>query len=61
MRFNPKEDGDDDASSDALTIHDGPDTPLTADDAEDLEAPAPAPVPKKDTDAFDDSDVVILE
>jgi len=62
MLFNPK-DGDegDDVSSDALTIHDGPDTPLTADDAEDLDAPAspPAPVVKKDT--IDDSDVVVLE
>jgi hypothetical protein len=60
MLFNPKDgDGDgDDFSSDALTIHDGPDTPLTADDAEDLDAPVPAVV-KKDT--IDDSDVVVLE
>jgi hypothetical protein len=61
MLFNPKDgDEEDDVSSDALTIHDGPDTPLTADDAEDLDAPAaPAPVVKKDT--IDDSDVVVLE
>ena len=59
MLFNPK-DEEDDVSSDALTIHDGPDTPLTAEDAEDLDAPAPPPVPvKKDT--IDDSDVVVLE
>jgi hypothetical protein len=58
MLFNPKDgDEEDDVSSDALTIHDGPDTPLTAEDAEDLEPP-PAPV-KKDT--IDDSDVVVLE
>lgn len=56
MLFNPK-DEEDDVSSDALTIHDGPDTPLTAEDAEDLEPPAP--VIKKDT--IDDSDVVVLE
>lgn len=62
MLFNPKDGDDEDISSDALTIHDGPDTPLTAEDAEDLDAPVPpvpAPVVKKDT--IDDSDVVVLE
>ena len=65
MRFNPRDGEDDDVPSDALTIHDGPDTPITADDAEDLDAPKPIPKvipkvePKKDT--IDDSDVVVLE
>jgi hypothetical protein len=59
MRFNPKDEDGDEIPSDALTIHDGPDTPLTADDAEDLDAPKPLPVPVKDT--IDDSDVVVLE
>jgi len=72
MRFNLKdgegEYDDDLISSDALTIHDGPDTPITADDAEDLDAPNKAeeevkakakPVVKKDV--IDDSEVVILE
>jgi len=58
MLFNPKDGDDEDISSDALTIHDGTDTPLTADDAEDLDAPVSAPA-KKDT--IDDSDVVVLE
>lgn len=58
MRFNPKDEEEDISSSDALTIHDGPATPVTADDAEDLEAP-PKPVAKKDT--IDDSEVVVLE
>ena len=50
---------------DALTIHDGPDTPITAEDAEDLDAPKPEPKPvevtpaKKDT--IDESDFVVLE
>lgn len=62
MLFNPKDGEDDDGpSSDALTIHEGPDTPLTADDAEDLDAPVlpPKPTPKKDV--IDDSEVVVLE
>lgn len=62
MLFNPKDGEDDDGpSSDALTIHEGPDTSLTADDAEDLDAPAlpPKPTPKKDV--IDDSEVVVLE
>jgi hypothetical protein len=63
MRFNPKDEDGDEIPSDALTIHDGPDTPLTADDAEDLDAPKPVPKPVavavKDT--IDDSDVVVLE
>ena len=59
MRFNPKDEDGDEIPSDALTIHDGPETPLTADDAEDLDAPKPLPVPVKDT--IDDSDVVVLE
>jgi hypothetical protein len=58
MRFNPKDEEDDIISSDALTIHEGPDTPITADDAEDLEAP-PKPVAKQDV--IDDSEVVVLE
>ena len=66
MRFNPKdgEDDDDLISSDALTIHDGPDTPITADDAEDLDAPKvviPEPVPDVKKDVIDDSEVVVLE
>lgn len=62
MLFNPKDgDEEDDVSSDALTIHDGPDTPLTADDAEDLDAPVAAPAPVIKKDAIDDSDVVVLE
>ena len=62
MLFNPKDgDEEDDVSSDALTIHDGPDTPLTADDAEDLDAPVAAPAPVINKDAIDDSDVVVLE
>jgi hypothetical protein len=65
MRFNPKDEDGDEIPSDALTIHDGPDTPLTAEDAEDLDAPKPVPKPVavavavKDT--IDDSDVVVLE
>jgi hypothetical protein len=58
MRFNPKDEEEDIISSDALTIHDGPATPVTADDAEDLEAP-PKPVAKQDV--IDDSEVVVLE
>jgi hypothetical protein len=58
MLFNPKDGEDDDGpSSDALTIHEGPYTPLTADDAEDLDASALPP--KKDV--IDDSEVVVLE
>ena len=66
MTYKPKEDGDDDDDdeeidipADGLIIHEGPATPLTADDAEDLDAPVPKPIIKKDT--IDDSDVVILE
>lgn len=68
MSYKPKEDGDDDDEevdipADGLIIHEGPATPLTADDAEDLDAPVPTlrlrPIIKKDT--IDDSDVVILE
>lgn len=61
MLFNPKDGDEEDVSSDALTIHDGPDTPLTADDAEDLDAPIPAPAPAIKKDTIDDSDVVVLE
>jgi hypothetical protein len=61
MLFNPKDGDDEDISSDALTIHDGPDTPLTAEDAEDLDAPAPQPAPVIKKDTIDDSDVVVLE
>ena len=59
MLFNPKDEEDDD-SSDALTIHDGPDTPITADDAEDLDAPKVV-VPDVKKDVIDDSEVVVLE
>jgi hypothetical protein len=61
MRFNPKDEDGDEIPSDALTIHDGPDTPLTADDAEDLDAPKPVPKPIAVKDTIDDSDVVVLE
>lgn len=59
MRFNPK-DEEDDVSSDALTIHDGPDTPVGTDGVEDLDAPKPvAKIFKKES--IDDDDVVVLE
>jgi hypothetical protein len=59
MRFNPKDD-EDDISSDALTIHDGPATPVGTDGIEDLDAPKPvAKVFKKES--IDDADVVVLE
>lgn len=65
MRYNPKEgDDDDDGPSDGtLAINEESATPLTDDDAEDLEAPkkpaAPAPAPV--SDKLDDSEIVILE
>lgn len=68
MRYNPKEgdeDEDDGPSDGALAINEESTTPLTDDDAEDLEAPkkpvAQAPAPAPVSDKIDDSEIVILE
>jgi hypothetical protein len=67
MRYSPKEDEEDDdlyaAASDALQIT-GEATAITAEDAEDLEAPAPvAPVRAAATvkETIDDEDYIALE
>jgi len=60
VEYNPKDEDDEDAVSDALTVDESSTKPLDDDDVEDLEAPAPTkPVAKKDT--IDDEDVVVLE
>ena len=59
MRYSPKAGDEDDSPSDALTIDESTSKPLTADDAEDLEAPAPKLEAKKET--ISDEEVVVLE
>ena len=64
IRYSPKEgeeEEEDDLEdhSDALTVDEASAAPIGADEVEDLEAPAPAPVVKKET--IDDDEVVVLE
>jgi hypothetical protein len=63
IRYSPKEgegEGDDnEEQSDALTVDESSAVPLSADDAEDLDAQPPAPIVKKEE--IDDAEVVVLE
>ena len=63
IRYSPKEgeEGEEDMEdhSDALTVDEASAAPIGADEVEDLDAPAPAPVVKKET--IDDDEVVVLE
>jgi hypothetical protein len=61
MRFNPKEGDFDDVDDGEIKIS-GPETPLSGDDAEDLEAdPVKAPVKEKNPDIIADGEFEVLE